>query len=82
MQGTVENVQREAQRLRQERGKFEAEASAALQDAREALARESEVQEQLQKADRVPCLFFPFPMFCFNARRAASTQAHGRVCIL
>ena len=55
----MENSQREAQRVRKERGKFEAEASAALQDAREALARESEIQEQLQKADQVPCLFFP-----------------------
>jgi phage shock protein A len=63
MQGEVENAQREAKRLREERGKFEAEASAALQDAREALARESEIQEQLQKADQVPRHFFMIMMF-------------------
>ena len=64
----MENAQREAQRLSQERGKFEAEASAALQDAREALARESEIQEQLQKADRVPCLFLPVSNVLFQCK--------------
>lgn len=51
--------------MSQERNKAEAEASAAMQDAREALARESDIQGQLQKADQVMIVaLVPFKGFC------------------
>ena len=53
MQGEAESALGELQSVRREQGKAQAEASAAMQDAREALARESDIQGQLQKADQV-----------------------------
>ena len=53
MQGEAESALGELQGVRREQGKAQAEASAAMQDAREALARESDIQGQLQKADMV-----------------------------
>ena len=53
MQGEAESALGELQRARREQGKAQAEAAAAMQDAREALARESDIQGQLQKADQV-----------------------------
>ena len=53
MQGEAESALGELQRVRQEQGKAQAEAAAAVQDAREALARERDIQDQLQKADQV-----------------------------
>ena len=53
VQGEAESALGELQKMRQEQGKARAEASAAMQDAREALARERDIQDQLQKADQV-----------------------------
>ncbi len=53
VQGEAESALGELQSVRREQGKAQAEASAAMQDAREALARESDIQGQLQKADQV-----------------------------
>lgn len=44
---------RRAEEEAKERAQVEAQAKAAVQDAREALARESEVQQALQAADAV-----------------------------
>lgn len=44
-----------------EQKRLQAEAAAALQDAREALGRESDIQEQLQRADQVTP-----PLICFT----------------
>ena len=38
---------------KKEQERLQAEAAAALQDAREALGRETDVQEELQRADQV-----------------------------
>ena len=53
VQGEAESALGELQSVRREQGKSQAEASAAMQDAREALARESDIQGQLQKANQV-----------------------------
>jgi hypothetical protein len=53
MQEEAARLSRELEDSGRERVRLQAEADAALQDAREALGRESDIQEQLLRADQV-----------------------------
>ena len=84
MQGETENALGDLQRMRQEQGKAQAEVSAAMQDAREALARERDIQDQLQKADQVRGMLTlhgcrPHNTMCVRTCRAAC-RARSQPC--
>lgn len=57
MQEEAARLSRDLKDSGRERARLQAEADAALQDAREALGRESNIQEQLLRADQVCATF-------------------------
>ncbi len=78
MQEESARLARAAEESASEVSRLRAEAGAALQDAQEALAREDDVQQLLQAADRVRLSPFPHPIPCW--RMCATCRALGLAC--